>query len=133
MPGRYIRSVPAVAGVSFTPLEILSGIITPADLHFERHHGGIPSIDPARYQLMIHGLVGQPMKFTLDDLKRFPAESKICFIECSGNGSHAASDPDKLPVKITPGRLDGLFSVSEWTGVKLSNLFKEVGAKPSAT
>ena len=29
-----------------TPLEKLSGIITPSDLHFERHHAGIPVIDP---------------------------------------------------------------------------------------
>ncbi len=25
---------------SFTPLQDLEGIITPADLHYERHHGG---------------------------------------------------------------------------------------------
>ena len=27
---------------TFTPLQDLDGIITPADLHFERHHGGVP-------------------------------------------------------------------------------------------
>ena len=31
---------------SLTPLQDLDGIITPADLHFERHHGGVPAIDP---------------------------------------------------------------------------------------
>src|SRR5262249_44814755 len=34
--------------VSTSPLQALSGIITPADLHFERHHGGVPAIDPER-------------------------------------------------------------------------------------
>ena len=29
---------------SFTPLQDLEGIITPADLHYERHHAGIPDI-----------------------------------------------------------------------------------------
>ena len=33
---------------SRTPLQDLRGTITPADLHFERHHGGVPEIDPVR-------------------------------------------------------------------------------------
>ena len=32
---------------SLTPLQDLDGIITPSDLHFERHHGGVPAIDPS--------------------------------------------------------------------------------------
>jgi sulfane dehydrogenase subunit SoxC len=131
-PERYLRPGTGPAGASFTPLEVLQGIITPADLHFERHHAGVPTIDPAAYELMIHGLVDRPMKFTLADLKRFPAASKICFVECSGNGRQAAALPDGLPEDITPGQLDGLFSVSEWTGVKLSTLLNEVGASRRA-
>lgn len=30
------------SGADFTPLERLSGVITPNGLHFERHHGGCP-------------------------------------------------------------------------------------------
>ena len=71
--------------LSFTPLQDLHGTITPADLHFERHHAGIPAIDPERYELLIHGMVERPMKFSLAELKRFPATTQICFIECSGN------------------------------------------------
>ena len=33
------------SGESETPLHLLDGIITPADLHFERHHAGGPAID----------------------------------------------------------------------------------------
>ena len=58
---------------SLSPLQDLDGIITPSDLHFERHHGGVPAIDPQRYSLLIHGMVERPMVFTLDDLQRFPA------------------------------------------------------------
>ena len=132
-PQRIIPGTPAPASASFTPLEALHGIITPADLHFERHHGGIPLIDPDRYELMIHGLVDRPMKFTLSDLKRFPAQSHLYFLECSGNGNSAARRPDDLPEEITPGRLDGLLSVSEWTGVKLSTILNEVGVRRSAS
>ncbi|MES4786999.1 MAG: sulfite dehydrogenase, partial [Nitrospiraceae bacterium] len=58
---------------SLTPLQDLHGIMTPSALHFERHHNGVPSIDPARHRLLVHGLVERPMIFTMDDLKRFPA------------------------------------------------------------
>src|SRR4029078_12436659 len=31
---------------SLTPLQALHGIVTPSALHFERHHNGVPTIDP---------------------------------------------------------------------------------------
>lgn len=112
---------------SQTPLQDLHGTITPSDLHYERHHGGIPSINPEKYELLIHGMVERPMIFTLADLKRFPAVSRICFLECSGNLSRNA------PEQATPQDICGLTSQSEWTGVLLSTLFREVGLKEKAT
>ena len=72
---------------SLTPLQDLDGIITPSDLHFERHHGGVPAIDPAQYSLLIHGMVDRPMLFSLADLRRFPGRSVIRAMECSANGT----------------------------------------------
>ena len=120
-------------GYSLTPLERLAGIITPSDLHFERHHAGVPSIDPDQYELLIHGLVDRPLKFRLADLKRFPSVSRICFIECSGNGYLTSNNQSDIPEEITPGQLDGLVSTSEWTGVRLSTLLNEAGARRNAT
>src|SRR5262245_28517397 len=34
-------------GSSFTPLQESVGILTPSALHYERHHSGIPTIDPS--------------------------------------------------------------------------------------
>ena len=119
-----------VTGTSYTPLDELTGTITPADLHFERHHAGVPAIDPQRYRLLVHGMVQRPTVFTLADLKRFPSRSRICFVECSGNGSRGYRDISK---EITPQDLDGLTSTSEWTGVALATLFREVGVEPRAT
>ncbi len=113
---------------SQTPLQDLHGTITPADLHFERHHGGVPEIDPADYKLLIHGMVQRPTVFTLDDLKRFPATSGIHFLECSGNWFGRNGGPE-----TTPQRVCGMTSQSEWAGVSLATLFLEVGADPSAT
>jgi sulfane dehydrogenase subunit SoxC len=96
-------------------------------LHFERHHAGVPEIDPRTYSLLIHGMVERPLVFTLADLKRFPAVSRVCFLECSGNLGRTA------PPETTPQQLAGLTSQSEWTGVALTTLFREVGVRPQAT
>jgi len=114
---------------SLTPLQALDGIITPSALHFERHHNGVPVIDPARHRLLVHGLVERPMTFTLEELKRFPSRSRLAFIECSGNSGGEWHAPAGRTVQET----HGLFSTSEWTGVALATILREVGAKPDAT
>jgi len=113
---------------TMTPLDKSNGIITPSSLHFERHHGGIPNIDPAKHSLTIHGMVDKPMKFSMDELKRFPSVSRINFIECSGNGLTEWAKPKLKTVQGT----HGLTSTSEWTGVALSTIFAEAGIKPGA-
>ena len=65
---------PAI-GASSTPLESLQGRITPNGLHFERHHSGIPDIDPAHHALKIHGDVARPLAFSMNDLLRYPMTS----------------------------------------------------------
>jgi sulfane dehydrogenase subunit SoxC len=113
--------------VSRTPLQNLNGTITPADLHYERHHAGVPQIDPAQYTLLIHGMVDRPIALTLADLKRFPSVSRICFLECSGNLQRT------LTPTSTAQQIAGLTSQSEWTGLALSTVLREVGLRPRAT
>ncbi len=117
-------------GSSLTPLQELTGPLTPSDLHFERHHAGVPVIDPAKHHLMIHGLVERPLSLSLDDLKRFPQVTRTYFIECSGNGRNAfrAPKPDMTAQKVA-----GLLSTTEWTGVPLATIFREVGASADAS
>jgi len=116
---------------TFTPLQDLDGIITPADLHFERHHGGVPAVDPQQYSLLIHGMVERPTIFTLAELKRFPGTSIIRFVECSGNGGRAYRLTTPT-ADLSPQQTDGLTSTSEWTGVRLATLLREVGVSPKA-
>ncbi|HXV61376.1 MAG TPA: sulfite dehydrogenase [Vicinamibacteria bacterium] len=127
-PRRLVMRAEPSSG-SRTPLQDLRGIITPSDLHFERHHAGIPRIDPERYSLLIHGMVERPTVFSLSDLERFPATSRLYFLECSGNGGEALRDPRE---DMTPQQIDGLTSTSEWTGVPLALLLREVGALAEA-
>ena len=116
------------ATASFAPLAEQQGIITPSALHFERHHAGVPAIDPATHRLVIHGLVERPLVFSLASLMRMPAESHIHFVECSGNSRSEWDDNGAIDVQNG----FGLASCSEWTGVSLALLLSEVGLKPEA-
>jgi len=115
-------------GVSLTPLQNVHGIITPSGLVFERHHGGAPKIDPQQHRVMLHGLVKRPLVFTMDDLVRFPSQSHIYFLECSGNTSRDW----RAPVSKTVQESHGLLSCCEWTGVPLATLLDEAGVSPEA-
>ena len=109
-----------------TPLQELDGIITPNGLFYERHHAGVPTIDPTQHRLILHGLVERPMIFTMADIRRFPSESHIHFLECSGNPGY------KKPYGKTASDLVGLLSCAEWTGVKLKLVLQEAGLRADA-
>jgi hypothetical protein len=107
--GRTFASAPGTTGTgaSRTPLHRLNGTITPNGLHFERHHFGVPDIDPDAHRLLIHGLVKRPLVFTLEALARYPMETRGAFIGWGGS-SLAGLDLKKLPAftrfRASPGR-----------------------------
>jgi sulfane dehydrogenase subunit SoxC len=128
---RTWASAPGTGGTgsSRTPHHLLNGMITPSGLHYERSHAGIPDINPDAHRLVIHGLVKRPLMFTLDDLGRYPTQSRIAFVECAGNsGALFAKEPQAVNVQA----IHGLLSCSEWTGIKLSVLLQEAGIESSA-
>ena len=127
-----VRKLPDGAPAAFptatrTPLQNLFGTITPNGLFFERHHAGVPAIDPQAHRLMVHGLVDRPLILTMDDLMRYPSVTRLHFIECSGNGASEWSKPGGKTVQDT----HGLLSCAEWTGVPLSIILDEAGTKPT--
>jgi sulfane dehydrogenase subunit SoxC len=69
--------------------------------------------------------------FRMSDIKRYPSISRIYFIECSGNGGGIYSR-ERMPTEITVQQIDGLISTSEWTGVPLAWVLREVGVRPGA-
>ena len=128
---RKFASAPGTTGTgaSRTPLQQLNGTITPNGLHFERHHSGIPDIDPDAHRLLIHGLVKRPLVFTLEALARYPMETRIAFVECGGNtGALYQKEPPQLDLQAS----HGLLSCAEWTGVRLALLLEEAGIEPHA-
>jgi sulfane dehydrogenase subunit SoxC len=121
-------SVTPGTGSSRTPLQDLYGTITPSSLHFERHHSGVPKIDPNAHELLLDGLVDRPLVFTLKELRRFPSVSRVYFIECAGNSGREHEGRPGENVQ----RSHGLLSNSEWTGVPLKTILEEAGVKRKA-
>lgn len=118
-----------IASVSFTPIADLKGIITPSGLVFERHHAGIPDINPDQHRLMIHGMVERPLVLSMSDLMRLPSVSKIHFLECAANGGMEWRGAQMDRAQFT----HGMMACCEWTGVMLSTLLQESGVNSSAT
>lgn len=108
---------------SMSPLHQQHGIVTPSGVIFERHHNGVPDIDPDQHQFVIHGMVRQPLKFSMSDIVKYPSVSRFYFMECSGNGLTDWLQPRSRTVQQT----HGLLSCAQWTGVPVSTLLEEAG------
>lgn len=114
---------------SMTPLHQQPGTVTPNGLIYERHHNGVPDIDPDQHRFVIHGLVRQPLVFTMSDLMKYPSVSRFHFMECSGNGLTDWLKAASQTVQQT----HGLLSCAQWTGIPVSTLLQEAGTLPNAT
>lgn len=62
------------------------------------------------WRLRVEGMVTRPATFSLDDLRRLPAENHITLHACEQGWSY----------------------IAEWTGVKLSRILELVGTNPGA-
>jgi DMSO/TMAO reductase YedYZ molybdopterin-dependent catalytic subunit len=98
--------------------ETLTEWLTPQDQAFNVQHYDIPNFDEAAYQLEITGLIEQPKKLRMNDIKALPRQDQFMTLECSGSGS-------------SPGFMNGVYN-SRWTGTPLAPLLKECGIKPGA-
>ncbi|MFT6451854.1 MAG: sulfane dehydrogenase subunit SoxC [Halocynthiibacter sp.] len=115
-----------ISSINFTPLHELDGIITPNGLCFERHHSGVAELDPQEYRLMINGLVDKEIVFTLEDLKRFPRENHIYFLECAANSGMEWRGAQLNGCQFTHGMIHNVM----YTGVPLRLLLEEAGVQP---
>src|SRR5216684_2406203 len=127
---RWLReSKTPETGSSFTPLHDSVGTLTPSALHYERHHSGIPAIDPASHRLVVHGLVDRPLSLSMAEIRRLPSVTRILVLECGGNSGSEWGTPTGADVQ----RSYGLVSGSEWTGIPLSLLLAEAGVQSRAS
>ncbi|MEA3513719.1 MAG: molybdopterin-dependent oxidoreductase, partial [Campylobacterota bacterium] len=116
------------ASVSMCPIHESEGIITPNGLFFCRNHGGTAEVDPNEYRLMIHGKMKKEIVLTLDQLKRYPSETRTYFIECPANGSTGWRAPQLNNLQF----MKGMISSAEWTGVMLKTVLEDLGIDKDA-
>jgi len=96
------------------------------DCSMRRHHAGVPTIDPAQHRLMLHGLVDKPLIFTMDDIRRFPSQSQIYFLECSGNPGYKKPYARRLPTSLV------LWAVPNGPGSAWKLVLQEAGLQAGA-
>lgn len=113
-----------------TPAEMTDDDVTPIDKFFIRNNGLVPDApaDAKAWKIKIDGEVDKPMEITLGDLmSRFPNVSYKMMLECGGNGRSFFS-PEARGNQWTNGGA----GCAEWTGVRLADVLKAAGVKPSA-
>ena len=111
-----------------TPLELLTSYLTPNDLFFVRHHWQPPAVpDPKAWRLVVDGEVARPLSLSLAELKRMPATTVTCVLQCAGNGR-------SLQTPRVPGIQWGQGAVgnARWTGVRIKDLLDRAGLDASA-
>jgi DMSO/TMAO reductase YedYZ molybdopterin-dependent catalytic subunit len=116
--------------VAETPEHLLDDDTTPIDKFYIRNNGQIP--EPATnadaWKITIDGEVNNKLELTLGELKsRFPQVTRRMVLECGGNG-RSFFTPQARGNQWTNGGA----GCAEWTGVRVADVLKAAGLKPSA-
>lgn len=116
--------------VAETPESLLDDDTTPTDKLFVRNNGQIPeeAKDPEKWKFVIDGEVNNKLELTLGELKaRYKPVTRRLVMECGGNG-RGFFTPQARGNQWTNGGV----GCPEWTGVRLADVLKTAGVKPSA-
>jgi len=116
--------------VAETPEHLLDDATTPTDRLFIRNNGQIPEAakEPDKWKFVVDGEVNKPLEVTLGDLKsKYKPVTRRMVLECGGNG-RAFFTPQARGNQWTNGGA----GCSEWTGVRVADVLKAAGLKPSA-
>src|SRR6266849_5781019 len=109
------------------PLEGFETWITPIEHFFVRSHMSKPTVDLAAWRLNVQGEVSSPLNLTMDELKKLPAVEVVSVLECAGNG-RSYYQPTVTGMQRTRGGVGN----GRWRGVRLADVLKKAGMKPSA-
>lgn len=103
-------------------LELLDRPITPVASHFQLIHFDIPQLDAAGHSFTVGGRVRNPLRITLDELRRRPQVTQPSIMECAGNGRSFAH-----PRAIYVPWFQEAIGVFEYTGTPLRPILEEAG------
>lgn len=114
------------------------GYVVPTDRFFVRNHTVTPHVDPAAWRLRLFGdgLRGAPtrsapVEFTLDELRRLPAEESTALVECAGNGRRFFAEQQGAAAPGVAWGLGGV-GVARWRGVRLGTVLRRAGLRDDA-
>jgi sulfite oxidase len=110
------------------PVALLDSFITPVEHFYVRSHLPVPpGLDGATWTLAIDGEVNSPVSMSLDEIRKLPSTTITMTLECAGNG-RAFFDPPVAGIQWAKGAV----GTARWTGVRLAEVLKRVGAKSTA-
>jgi sulfite oxidase len=130
-PGKHAKLIArSVRPPDFeTPVELLDSFLTPLDAFYVRSHmPGPAQVDEAAWRLTVNGEASSPVTLSLAELRQMPVATVTVTLECAGNG-RAFFDPPVAGIQWRKGAV----GTSTWTGVRLADLLKRVGASATAT
>jgi sulfite oxidase len=116
--------------VAETPASLLDDDVTPTDKLFVRNNGQFPEMpaDAKAWKIKVDGEVNKPIEITLGELiSRFENVTYQLMLECGGNG-RSYFTPEARGNQWTNGGA----GCPQWTGVRLADVLKAAGLKPSA-
>ena len=99
---------PTVIGGEVEATEFMGKQLTPINQQDNNALAGTQHIDKATYQLIVDGLVDQPLSLSYDDLLAYPQVSKLMNLNC----------------------VEGWNFTAKWTGPSLVSILDSVGVKP---
>jgi DMSO/TMAO reductase YedYZ molybdopterin-dependent catalytic subunit len=88
------------------PLSGFSDYITPVQHFFVRTHVYVPTVSLNDWRLKVDGETATPLMLTMQELRMMPSLDLVAVTECAGNG--------------------------RWRGIRLADVLKHAGIKPSA-
>jgi DMSO/TMAO reductase YedYZ molybdopterin-dependent catalytic subunit len=114
-----------------TPFSVFNeSVLTPNDAFFVRYHlSDVPTnIDPATFQVRVHGKVNAPLTLSLEQIKRLATPVELVAVnQCSGN-----SRGHFIP-RVNGGQLShGAMGNARWTGVPLRAVLEKAGVAKEA-
>src|SRR4249920_3830135 len=116
--------------VAETPESLLDDATTPNDKFYIRNNGQIPeqAKDANSWKITIDGEVNKKLELTVGELKsKFKPVTRRMVLECGGNG-RSFFTPQARGNQWTNGGA----GCAEWTGVRVADVLKAAGVKPSA-
>ncbi len=116
--------------VAETPEHMLDEAVTPTENFFIRNNGLMPDppADPLAWRIAVDGEVNNPLTLAVGELERkFEPVTYRLQLECGGNGRAGFFPPAR-------GNQwnNGAVGCAEWSGVRLADVLKAAGPKPSA-